>query len=180
MLPLRTFVIESMALSYVNDPVSLISDIAAHEKFCQIPTLTVEDICGFARAIDPKADYVKSPQHTDALKDVLLNMNVAFSTMKEADRLQGHDSIESPAQLFLARPKDAKPEQRDWAAYLTYRAFMELKPFVVGAMNGIVGRALWLWVMGGKLELTFLHVFHDQALRFGGVAEIKEKKRVTN
>lgn len=166
-LALRNFVIESMAVSNVNDPVTLLSDIAQHDKLLKVQTLTTEDLCGFAREIDAKADYVKSDQHSETLKTVLEKTNVALATIKEADRLSGADRA-GPVR------KRTKHESRDWIAYLTYRAFMELEPFVVSPMNGIVGRALWLWVMGGKLDKTFLATWHDQSLRFGGVAEIQK------
>jgi hypothetical protein len=169
MLSLRNFVIESMAISNVNDPQSLLSDIAQHDKLNKVQTMTLEELTGFARAIDPKADYVKSPQHADVLRKVLEQTNIGLGAVRQTDAATGADKP-------LAGPvaKIIKPEQRDWLAYLTYRAFMETKPFVVEPMNGIVGRALWLWVMGRELEKTFLATWHDHSLRFGGVVEVEK------
>lgn len=173
-LSLSNFVVESMAISMVNDPVSLLSDIAVHRTFLGLPSITAEDLAGFARAIDPKADMMKSPAHVEKLRDVLLQASVAAAAMNEKDKAA---KAEEPLSSVLKQP--VRREARDWVAYLTYRAFHELAPFAVDPMNGIVGRALWLWCMGGSIEKTFLAEWHDQALRFGGVAEV-EKKRVLN
>lgn len=173
-LPLRHFVTESFGISGVHSPESLLSDVEAHAKFAKIGMMSIEDICGFARAIDPKADYVKSPAHTEAITErVLTPLNVALAAAAEKDRAAGAGK---PVLTVLARPGVVKKEQRDWIAYLTYRAFMEVSPFLVEPMNGIVGRALWLWAMGGEIEKLFSHTFHDQALRFGGVAEVQKEK----
>lgn len=159
-LPLRFFVQESMAMENINDPVSLLNDIAQHDKWLKLETLTVEEISGFARAIDPKADFIKSPQHTEQLKNILETLVVGLAAVKREE-------------LEARKPQ---PERRAWLAYVSHRAFHEVSPFVVGAMNGIVNRAIWLWIMGGKVDGLFAHTWYKQTLRYGGTPEIKEKK----
>lgn len=159
MLSMNNFVVETMAISFVNDPVSLLSDIGQHEKLMKLEALSVEEIAGFARAIDPKADYFKSPAYVEPLKNILLQASVVCAAMRKMEQ--------------TTRPE---PRARDGASYMAYRAFMELAPLAVEPMNGIVGRALWLWCMGGKIEKTFLATFHDQALRLGGVALVEKQQ----
>lgn len=158
-LPLRFFVQESMAIENINDTASLLNDIAQHDKWLKLENLTVEEISGFARAIDPKADFIKSPQHTDQLKTVLENAMVGVAAVKREE----------------TETRKKQGDRRAWLAYVTHRAFNEIAPFVVGPMNGIVNRAIWLWIMQGQLDRTFLATWYYQTLRFGGVAEIKEK-----
>lgn len=159
-LPLRFFVQESMALENINDPTALLNDIVQHDKFMKLENLAVEDLSGFARAIDPKADYLKSPAHTDALKAMLETAMVGAAAIRREE-------------LETRKPQ---PERRAWLAYVTHRAFHEVAPFVVTPMNGIVNRAVWLWVMGGQGDGLFTHTWYRQTLRFGGTPEVKEKK----
>lgn len=158
-LPLRFFVQESMALENINDPVSLLNDITQHDKWLKLENLHVEDISGFARAIDPKADFIKSPAHTEQLKTVLETAMIGAAAIRREE-------------LETRKPQ---PERRAWLAYVTHRAFYEISPFVVGAMNGIVNRAIWLWIMGGQVNGLFTHTWYKQTLRYGGTPEVKEK-----
>lgn len=161
-LPLRFFVQESMALENINDPTSLLNDIAQHDKWLKLETLNVEDVSGFARAIDPKADFIKSPAHTDQLKTVLATAMMGVAAIKREE----------------TETRKPQADRRAWLAYVTHRAFHEIAPFVVGPMNGIVNRAIWLWIMGGQGDGLFTHTWYRQTLRFGGTPEVKESNRV--
>ena len=161
-LPLRFFVQESMALENINDPVSLLNDITQHDKFLKLENLEVEDVSGFARAIDPKADFIKSPAHTDQLKRVLETAMVGAAAIRREE----------------TETRKPQPDRRAWLAYITHRAFNEVAPFVVSPMNGIVNRAIWLWIMGGQPDSLFSHTWYRQTLRFGGTPEVKEKTNV--
>jgi len=149
-----------MAIENINDPVSLLNDIAQHDKWLKLENLTVEEISGFSRAIDPKADFIKSPQHTEQLKAMLENAMVGAAAIKREE----------------TETRKPQPERRAWLAYVTHRAFHEIAPFVVSPMNGIVSRAIWLWIMGGKIDSLFSHAWYRHTLRYGGTPEIKEKK----
>lgn len=47
--------------------------------------------------------------------------------------------------------------------YEAHQRYEELHPFMDG--NGRSGRTLWLWMMGGRAPLGFLHTFYYQALQ---------------
>ena len=51
-------------------------------------------------------------------------------------------------------------------AWQTHLAYENLHPFMDG--NGRSGRVLWLWQMGGKAPLGFLHRFYYQTLDASG------------
>lgn len=74
----------------------------------------------------------------------------------------GPDILFQLERLFeQLRVQGAGPDR----AYSVHHEYETLHPFMDG--NGRSGRALWLWMMGGKAPLGFLHTWYYQSLAAG-------------
>lgn len=133
-------------------------EIAAYQKFLRIMpgSMNTQQLLILGSHIMPGF----SPANVQPLIDMMapLNMNMSILGQPESGRLEGMPSREA---------------QRNWLAYTTHRAYMEANPF--NAINGITGRALWLWTMTGKIRQTFLSEWYKQSLIFGGVAQVEKR-----
>ena len=122
-------------------------EIRAHEEFLALSRITIPDLEKFVAAVQPWA----------RLRDkVGLDVRVGDHVP-----IPGGSYIPVYLKDIL---KDANSTTGD--AYGCHLAYEDLHPFTDG--NGRSGRVLWLWQMGGKSPLGFLHEFYYQALRYAG------------
>lgn len=73
----------------------------------------------------------------------------------------GGPNIRSDLECLLERIRRTE-FRNDLEAYECHIAYEKLHPFTDG--NGRSGRAIWLWMMGGRAPLGFLHKFYYQTL----------------
>lgn len=125
----------------------------AYLAFLRNENMTLQTLLVLGQHIVPGFNLVNG----QPLMPILANMGIHMHALRMGSRTSV-DGVEA---------------QRMWLAYTTHRAFMELQPF--NGINGIIGRALWLWVMDGANKQTFLTEWYMQSLNFGGVAEIEKK-----
>lgn len=143
----------------------------AFNEFMHAPTLSMAALQKLAEAFvhDPQGVTI-FPERLHMLSKLLTDLNLGLATL--------HSELKS----VMIRDREAiRAQQHAWLAYTLHRALHELQPFNGGldispiGVNGLVGRAAWLWVMGGEIEGTFLTTWYQQSLRFGGTAEIEKE-----
>lgn len=140
---LEDFVRESNRIEGINrDPTP--TEIEAHRWFLALAEPCVIDLETFVDMIQPSA---KLRRHTG------LNVRVGNHYPPPG----GH-GIEVRLTALL---EDATLASA--SAYGTHLSYETLHPFTDG--NGRSGRVLWLWMVGGKAPLGFLHEFYYETLR---------------
>ncbi len=115
--------------------------IAAHETFLQLKTVTVTDLEIFVVAVQPGAILRR-----EAHQNVRVGNHIAP---------QGGTSLVEELVKLLKNMHHNMP-------YETHVAYEQLHPFTDG--NGRSGRVLWLWCMRGEAPIGFLHQFYYQTL----------------
>lgn len=122
------------------------AEIVAHVALLNLPNLTVETLEFFVSEIQPDAVLRDEPG---------LNVGVGNHVAPPG----GPEIRESLAELLEWCGRIHGHSMEPWAAHVKYET---LHPFTDG--NGRSGRAIWLWMMGGKAPLGFLHQFYYQTL----------------
>lgn len=142
---LREFVRESNFIEgIVREPTA--SEVLAHENLIASPTITVEALCSFVKAIQP-----------DAILRTRPGLNVAVGPYHPP---KGGPEIELElVKILRGATRGASEQQIFWV----HHRYENLHPFTDG--NGRSGRAIWLWMMGGISPRLFLHEWYYQSLR---------------
>lgn len=139
--PLKGFVWESNRIEGINrDPT--VREIEAHRYILSLSKITVGALEEFVSIIQPRAIL---RNHAG------LNVRVG----NHYPPLGGPD-IEKQLEVLLCNASATN-------SYNTHIAYEQLHPFTDG--NGRSGRALWLWQIGSKAPLGFLHTFYYQTLQ---------------
>ena len=115
-------------------------EIAAHHQFLALEEITVDDMREFV------ATVAGAPLRNQSGMDV---------------RVGNHVPPRGGNEIVL-RLENLLTYMEKHGAYKTHISYEELHPFMDG--NGRSGRILWLWMMGGKAPLGFLHRFYYQTL----------------
>lgn len=174
MFTIKHFCIETNALEHNFSDVRIVSDMNALNNFLKVDALTPAHLYQLAKAYDNEYEEIKSPAHTKALEVLCGHIN-----MQAADG-RGFKGMPAKKLLTTRESEDELVQKAEYElvvrhnrhvgklAYMAYRAIRELAPFHHDPMNGLVGRAVWYWIMDGRITASFLHTFHDQTLAFGG------------
>lgn len=144
MTNLTDFVLESNRIEGINRPATP-KEIEAHRLFLSRPKVAVDNLEQFVTEVQPGAVLRRSSN---------LNVRVGRHTAPPG----GPGIIES-LELILARAVKIDHYNDVFRIHCDYEI---LHPFTDG--NGRSGRVLWLWMMGGKAPLRFLHEFYYQTL----------------
>lgn len=140
--PLKGFIWESNRIEGIlRNPTQ--EEIVAHEVFLANKEITVVDLESFVSIIQPGAVL----RRTVGL-DVRVGNHIAPS---------GGPEIEERLVKLLQKVNNHLLD-----SYRVHLIYEILHPFIDG--NGRSGRVLWLWQMGGKAPIGFLHMFYYQAL----------------
>lgn len=139
--PLKGFIWESNRIEGINrNPTQ--EEIAAHEVLLINKEITVKDLEAFVSIIQPGAT---------------LRNRVGFDVrVGDYYAPAGGPEIELRLEELLHK----LTIKNSFWVHLHYE---QLHPFTDG--NGRSGRALWLWQVGGKAPLGFLHSFYYQTLQ---------------
>jgi len=141
MWTLEDFITESNRIEGINrDPTQ--EEISAHEVLLANKEITVKDLEAFVSIIQPGAVLRSRP-----------GLDVRVGNYYPPP---GGPEIELRLEELL---RTAYPVIN---SYPTHLAYEQLHPFTDG--NGRSGRTLWLWQIGGKAPLGFLHSFYYQTL----------------
>ena len=141
--PLKGFVWESNRIEGImRDPTQ--EEIVAHEVLLVNRELTVKDLEAFVSIIQPGA--------------ILRNRVGLDVRVGDFYPPIGGPEIKLRLEKLLYAIRPSRPSD----SYQTHLAYEQLHPFTDG--NGRSGRALWLWQVGGKAPLGFLHSFYYQTL----------------
>lgn len=173
MFTLRHFCIESNAIEHNFGDKLIVSDMNAIQAFLAVQQLTPSHLYQLAKALDNEYEHIKSPEHTKALETLCSSINMqaadgrGFKSPKK-HVLTTRESDDELVQAAELKQLTAHNNHIGRLAFVAYRAIQELAPFQHGPMNGLVGRAVWLWIMDGRITASFLHTFHDQVIAFGG------------
>lgn len=144
------------------------AQINAYRVLMKAPTLTMAALTHVSTAVCPGA--LPDPEKPPDLIELLRTVNVGIAAVQ----------VDLEAYFIKDRPA-IEAQKRSWLAYTLHRALYELQPFrspgpvSPAGVNGIVGRAAWLWTMGG-IEGPFLTTWYQQSLRFGGVVTAPAKE----
>jgi hypothetical protein len=139
---LALFVRESNWIEGIRrDPTE--AEISAHAIFLSLPKITLDALVDLVAVLQPDA----------RIRDrVGLNVYVG-------EHVPPPGGLAIPLALYDLLERVGDP-------YLTHAEYETLHPFTDG--NGRSGRALWLWTMGGKAPLGFLHHWYYQSLAGNG------------
>lgn len=147
-ISLADFVQESNRIEGIHrEPFS--HEIAAHEAFLALETISIESLSRFVTAVQP-----------DAKLRVSVGMNVQVGAFLPP--CGGPEIRDRLAKLLVLVRRFASPRE----IFLVHHAYENLHPFTDG--NGRSGRILWLWMMGGQSPLGFLHQWYYQSLAIEG------------
>ena len=141
----------------------------AYRVLMKAPTLSMAALTHVSTAVCPGA--LPDPEKTPDLVELLRTVNLGVAAVK----------VDLEQFLLKDRPV-IEAQKRAWLAYTLHRAMYELQPYrspgpiSPNGVNGIVGRAAWLWTMGG-IEGPFLTTWYQQSLRFGGVVTAPAKEK---
>jgi len=141
--PLKGFIWESNRIEGIlRNPTQ--EEIAAHEILLANKEVTVRDLEAFVSIIQPGAILRRR-----------IGLDVRVGNFYPPI---GGPEIELRLEELLQRIHPNRPSN----SYQTHLTYEQLHPFTDG--NGRSGRALWLWQIGGKAPLGFLHSFYYQTL----------------
>lgn len=126
-------------------------DVTAHqyavaEKFLALENITVGDVCGFVEVFQPGAKLRER-----------FGMNVRIGNYSPPP---GSPEIRDRLESLLTYVNDG--EGFDGHTYRAHQNYESLHPFT--DCNGRSGRIIWLWMMGGRAPLGFLHTWYYQSL----------------
>jgi len=165
--PIENFVTESNLLAGRYNYEPDVTELNGYRMLLKAPTLNTSNLTYLATALSGGA--IVEPEKLKQFVELLTQVNL------------GVEAIERDLSKVLLRYRaEIREQQRAWLAYTLHRAIHELQPFRGGnegspiGVNGLIGRAAWLWVMNDLLEGPFLTTWYQQSLRFGGVAEIRK------
>lgn len=133
------------------------AEIRAYERFLAESHVTMASLAALGNHIVPG---VSPSGDLSQLVMMLRDLNLGLKMLND------EPGLSKEAQF-------RKTKQRAWLAYTAHRAFMEAQPF--NAINGLLGRAVWLYCMDGRPNNTFLTEWYHQSLSYGGVAEVQRK-----
>lgn len=160
------FIQESNMLAHRFDTPDA-AEVNAYRVLMAAPSLNMAGLTHLATAISPGA--LPIPELTPHLMQLLREVNLGVA------------ALEGDLKNIMVRDRESvRAQQRAWLAYTLHRALHELQPYRGGedvapaGVNGIIGRAAWLWVMGG-IQGPFLTTWYQQSLRFGGTAQIEKE-----
>lgn len=146
MYDLDAFVRESNKIEGIlRDPEP--QEIEAHYALMKLREPSVDDMRAFVAIVQPGAVIRDKPT---------LNVRVGNHIAP-----QGGPQIVCALEGIMGLARDGDP-------YTIHRQYEDLHPFIDG--NGRSGRALWLWMMVGRgqvsraLNLGFLHLWYYQSL----------------
>ena len=140
-MDLNDFVTESNRIEGI-DRLALPREIEAHEHFLKLEDITVPDLEWFVDAVQPGARLRTSPG-----MDVRVGSHIAPP---------GGPAVREDLAHLLTLPKL-------WTPFELHCEYEKHHPFMDG--DGRSGWVLWLWMMGGKAPLGFLHQFYYQTLQ---------------
>jgi hypothetical protein len=143
-MSLSDFVQESNRIEGIHRQ-PLPHEIAAHEAFLACERISVESLSGFVSAVQP-----------DAKLRTAAGMNVQVGSFLPPRG--GPEIRERLDKLLLLAKRPATPKE----VFMVHHGYENLHPFTDG--NGRSGRILWLWMMGGRSPLGFLHQWYYQSL----------------
>lgn len=173
MFTIRHFCIETNAIEHNFNDKLIVSDMNAYTTFLKVDALSPAHLYQLAKALDNEYEHIKAPEYTKALEGLCANINMQCADGRGFKSPKKHvlTTRETEDELTQAAEREIIVRHNMHVgrlAYMAYRAIRELAPFQHDPMNGLVGRAVWLWIMNGELKASFLHTFHDQTLAFGG------------
>ncbi len=153
MRDLTDFVIESNLIEGIDRP-ALPTEIEAYKEFLGLAKITVADLEAFVDVIQPGAKLRREVGMDVGVGDYIPPTPL---NLRQLTQPRGGAMIESELLIILGRIDGSS--LTPYEAHIRYE---RLHPFLDG--NGRSGRVLWLWMMGGKSPLGFLHSFYYQTL----------------
>lgn len=143
---LQSFLAESLLIEGIDRPPTG-TEIEATSQFLALPTIAVVNVVDLVAVYAPRAQ----PRFTRGL-NVVVGSHVPPAGGPDVRRALA-------GLLGLVNDRKLSPHE----AHCRYE---DIHPFTDG--NGRSGRAIWLWQMGGRAPLGFLHHFYYQTLAASG------------